>query len=343
MMTLSLARVLAVVLAICVKGAMFAKADDLPEGVDAQEVYIQQYVDSKLQNGNPDFEALEVFARELATKAAQHQVYENALTTFYSQIGLVSLNPEAAGQIERWMHLYPKSATPKLAEITGRYLMALGDLQLALYSSWTWHEEPGARGVLESSRSLLLATKNYTAEDPYWYVLMAEITIALRRDISELDSLVEEGLKKHPANFALVSAATAGHLTKWQGSAESLEIFAQNVLALSPPSDGLANYARIYGVALRSQYGALLFNLAKPDWQKVMSGTRDLIARHPDEAHINQAAVLACVGGNRSLTREALEHPKFAHSDVHWYDIGTEYAPYEICRQWAQNTQPVEK
>lgn len=67
----------------------------------------------------------------------------------------------------------------------------------------------------------------------------------------------------------------------------------------------------------------------------LMTSTRDLLKQAPSDAHLNDAAVMACAGGNRALTREALQHANFRYSDVYWYNIGTSWHPYEICRKWA--------
>lgn len=66
-----------------------------------------------------------------------------------------------------------------------------------------------------------------------------------------------------------------------------------------------------------------------------MTGVRDLLARQPTNDHVNQGAVLACLRGDRVLTKEILISPHFEYSDVFWHQIGPEVKVYPICRQWA--------
>lgn len=329
-----------VVLAVLVPLPAFAANEEaFPRTSEGQEQFIQMYVDRAYgMNAAPDYEALEDFYRDLKEKVANHQAYERAPGTFVEAIAMSSLGQEGAANLARWREKRPTSPTPALASILGRLKMVSSDLGLSLGSNWVWHPVPDAAHEFEGVRTELLNIRRFASEDPQWHVLMAITTIALKRDLKELHNLVDDGLARHPANFELVQVAAAGHLSKWQGNAEGLERWAQHVLTLSPPTDGMANYARIYKVAMRAQYGALLFDLAKPNWKTLMGAIRDLISRHPNDEHLNDAAVLACIGGNRALTREALVHANYQYADVYWYDIGTEYHPYEICRSWAGDT-----
>lgn len=305
-----------------------------------QENDIARTVHFAIRKADPDFEALENFARELRAKVASQEAYESALGYFYGFIGLDTIDTEGKAILIKWKQKYPTSPTPVLAILAQSLYDHIEDFYYALGINWVWHEPPGARAAFESVRTELLKVKPFAADDPYWYQLMAKAIIALRRDKAELDEIVEEGMKRHPGNYGLIVTAAAGHLSKWGGSAESLENFAQRVLALSSHADGLANYARVYNVALRAQYGALLFDVAKPNWQLLMSSVRDLMARSPSDVHLNVAAVLACAGGNRDLTRTALMHADFVYNSDSWAEIGTTYHPYEFCRQWAGEELP---
>jgi len=277
------------------------------------------------------------------TGLLHHPLGHDPIGQFYNTLAMQSIGPEGAAKLARWRQKDPTSPTPVLASINSRLTMNISDLGLALGSSWIWHPESLAQGEIENARSELESVRGFASADPYWYVLRAIVMIAQRRSLSELDDLVDDGLSRHPSNFELVITAAAGHLSKWQGDADILEKWAQHILKISPTADGSSNYARIYSVALRAQYGAALFDIAKPDWQMLMTSVRDLISRHPNDAHLNDAAVLGCVGGNRRLTKEALQHANFTYSDVYWYDIGTEYHPYKICRAWAGQPAVEEK
>jgi len=316
-------------------GPCRAGEDVFPTMSYDQEAYIQRYVDTRILAQQPPFDEIEAFAKDLRGKVETHQAFEGALDTYYAYLSFHATSTLVQPAIARWQQKNPTSPLPALVALKGRFINSMNDFALALGSNWIWHEPPQARGEIQGVHDELLAIKSYASADPYWYVLMAETIIALRRDRAELDQVVEEGLKKHPKNYELILTATAGYLSKWGGNSEALERFAQNVLALSTPEDGVANYARIYKVAFKAQYGVLMFDLAKADWQLLMTSTRELLKQAPSDAHLNDAAVMACAGGNRALTREALQHANFRYSDVYWYNIGTSWHPYEICRKWA--------
>jgi hypothetical protein len=318
--------------------AAWAAEQEFPKDAGAQEMVIRQFVINHLLSTPADFDKLEEFARDLRGKIERREANENAIGTYYFELGLHAVTMAGQQKVVQWRQRMPASPTPALVTVAGRFSMAINDFFLATGSNWVWHELPQSRPEIEGARKDLLAIKSFATEDPYWYVLMAYTSIALRNDRAELDALVEEGLKSNPKNYALIEAATAGYLSKWGGDADALERHAQRVLAWSAPDDGAANYARIYDIALRAQYGVLMFDYAKPDWKVLMAGVRDLVKQDPSPSDLNRAAVLACAGGNRNLTRETLLHANFVYSDAYWYNIGTRKAPdrpYGLCRQWA--------
>jgi hypothetical protein len=315
--------------------AKLCAAEAFPKEATQQAAYIQRFVEPRLLEERPKIDDLEAFARELRKKVESHQTYERALGTYYWYLGFHAGGTFVKPKVTMWQQSRPTSPTPALVAINSRVVMAMGDLMLAISGSFVWHEPPQARSEFEAIRRELLSVKSYASEDPFWYVLMAQTLIALRLDRAEMDKLVDEGLRKNPKNYELILTATAAHLSKWGGDAESLERYAQRVLALSAPDDGVSNYARIYNVALRAQYGVMLFDLSKADWNLLMSASRELAEKASLDSIIADTAVLACAGGNRALTREMLRHPNFTYNDASWYNIGTSWHPYKICREWA--------
>lgn len=333
-MRLSFAAGVATLLIVWCVPALSAQGS-FPVDTSGQESYIQRYAETNLWAKQPPFEKMEAFAKELRAKIESHQAYERAMSTYYGYLGIHAATTVGQPIVARWMQRSPTSPVPVLASLTGRFYNAANDFELAIGSNWIWHEPPQARIEMQAIRDELLKVKSYASADPYWYVLMAKTTIALRLGRAEVDTLVDEGLNKYPKNYDLILTAAAAYLSKWGGSAEALEGFAQKVLAYSAPDDGVANYARVYDVALRGQYGVLMFDLSKVDWQLLMKSTREILQKAPTEDHLNAAGVLACAGGNRELTREVLLHDNFRYSDVYWYNVGTSMHPYKICRNWA--------
>ncbi len=322
-------------LTVLLLGASHAGAEEFPSVPADQESYIQRFIDERFWNPSERFDEFEEFARDLRSKVQSRKAFERALGNFYGVLGMYATSTQGEAILVRWRQKYPTSPVPVLISISGRLSSGMNDFVLAIASNWVWHEPPRAGEVMEDVRKDLLSVKDYASEDPYWYVLMANALIMLRKDRAEIQALVDEGLRKHPKNYELMMTGAAAFLGKWGGDGDAFETYAQRVLALSAPDDGVANYALLYDVAMRAQYGTTLFDLSKVNWQLLMSAERQLVSQAPTDAHISDAAVMACIGGNRRLARDMLQHANFRYYDVYWYDIGTKVHPYKICRDWA--------
>lgn len=147
--------------------------------------------------------------------------------------------------------------------------------------------------------------------------------------------LIYDGLQKHPKNRTLILTGTNAFLSKWSMDTKGLHDFANHVAEISPPEDQAANFARVYIVALKAQYGAQFFKLVTVDWDRLMASVRELIHKEPSRLNLNNAAIVACLGGNRSLTRDILINPAFTYSDFMWFNLGTSDDAYPYCRNWA--------
>lgn len=298
---------------------------------------VRYFVLEKWSARTQDINGLEAFARELVDKSAKYRAPEGALDGFYGHLALMTYLPEQRALMQQWRTDHPASSVPVLAPLVGREMASSGEFRLTLSTLKTWDRPAPAVRDLAKVRSDLLEAKPLAANDPYWYTFMALLDVALKRDPSEIRALVEEGLKQNPNNYELVVMASNRFLAKWSGEAGDLDKFAVEMSDRFKDREGFAMYARIYAQAQAAQYGSQLFKISKVDWTRLMAGIRDLVARYPDAAHQNQGALLACLGGNRALTREIMGQRTFSKDPAVWYqlNINQTWDAYSICRTWA--------
>lgn len=289
-------------------------------------------------NGSPSYDEFERYIAEARRRTANYELDETIELQIFELFGF---NANASGNTPRlteWQRALPRSALPVLAPLSGRLQMTTQGLVPTFATLAAWHPAPEQVAEVRRIKAALLSVKPTASADPYWYTLMAQLLIAERAPTSEVEALVDEGLAKHPSNIALAVVASNHFLDKWSGSSDAFEDFAARMADRFADRDGQAMYARIYAQAMQAQYAGQLFEMSKLDWQRLMTGLRDLVARRPSMEHLNQAAVMACLGGNRELTRNLLVDSRFLYHDAFWYQIKKALDgddAYSLCRHWA--------
>lgn len=292
----------------------------------------------EFQKDAPDFEAVAEFARRIVGEIGRHETDEDTLAHFYHQLGIVSLPRIGQLNAERWRDKDPTATIPVLAPMSGILAHLAGNLRQSLHQRVTWQATTDMRQNVKSLRGDLLARKHSLSHDPYWYILMVETMLGTGASAEEVAAVTEEGLARHPDNFELVTTATNRFLPKWGGDAEALEAWAAKMSDKFQAREGEAMYARIYWQALRAHYGETLFKTSKVDWSRLMQGLRDLITRQPSHEQLTRASMMACLGGNRALTREAMIHPKAGRDERYWISLNIPGGAYMPCRYWAAQT-----
>ncbi len=252
-------------------------------------------------------------------------VYQEALTVERS------LLPVFRGfELDAWQAASPTSAQPLIANAQARIDRAAGDLRVAFFrSNATEGHSPNVTELADVSR-YLHANKAVMAEDPTWHNLLVELAIYRGAPEAEVKALVSEGLAAFPENIQLAVEASAHYLPKWSGDPSRLRAYATWVLSLPQMSQRVDIYPRIYAHALYRQYQLTLFKLVDKDWGNIRQGIRYMLATYPAIANKNTSALLACMAGDRDLTREVLLEPSFKLEPALWLD---KEAP-ALCGQW---------
>lgn len=310
-------------------------AQNAPAGDTFNIEHATRATRQQIQSEVPDFTGLDDLPADIQRRIATHDLDEDALWEFYKDIAPATHTGFGSMNVVSWMERQPTARLPLLATLTAQVPIFGGNLRTTFWSPARWVENRETRPQLQSMRSHLQDAGETASRDPQWYLLMAELLMANRASHEEMTKLVREGVEADPSNFQLAIIAANYFLPKWGSSAETFEAWARTVAEAYPIAERNAMYARLYWQAFRAEYLGQLFHLSRVDWNHLMLGLRDLLALHPSEAHLNQALVLACLGGNREFSREVLLHPRFAYSDRYWYQLKAKGGAYQPCRRWA--------
>ncbi len=239
---------------------------------------------------------------------------------------------------ENWQRAYPQSPVPIVAKASNMLTVDAEQLRAGLLLPGNQIEESTADPAkLERIRQYLITNKPTGSRDPYWYNLMVEISLFLGTSEDEIKSLVQEGLEKFPGNIGLPVLASNRFASRWGGKTGDLFHFAtwaQDLPAMRKRPD---LYPRIYAQAMRSQYGLTLYQLVKVDWATMRSGIRALSQFSSTDNH-NIGGALACLRGDRRLTRDMISSANFRPNYAIWPDPDA----YNICAGWAMQLGPHE-
>jgi len=326
-------RVLVALLLLVLCGAIavwFASDPDDDETVSGR---IQDTIQQGLQL-RIDIDRLEAFTAWMRGGPGRFKSGQLYATEFYQEIVpyVHSNSPYHREALDRWKARFPKSPTPHLLQAASQAYLAGANEMLALLSDFPREPSERSEADLEVARRYLLTHKDVASSDPYYWVLLVEISTLLGRDADEILEIIDEGLRNEPRNFDLVEVGAHYFSPKWHGDAERLEAFATSMSERFLPVDGPGVYARIYWQALRTQYKLGLFKLARISWQRMNAAIIGLRARYPTEAHDNIGALLACLAGDKVLTGSILRSAGFRLQDHLWQNRNA----FDLCDRWSK-------
>ena len=235
-----------------------------------------------------------------------------------------------------WARKSPQSALPRLIYASTRLSQAAEMKRASIYVPTADQYAPADMEVIAATRKYLLLNKDVAAKSGYWYNLMIEIAILEGSTADDVKGIVGEGLAAFPDNVQLAVLGSTYFLPKWHGSAEALEDYAIWVSDRVELKDRQDVYAQIYAKAIKNHYGLTLFKFATKNWSRMKPSIRKLVANYPGEKNSNMAAVLACLGGDRELTRElVIRREVVQSSNAYWMDKDA----YNLCFNWAVTSQ----
>jgi hypothetical protein len=205
---------------------------------------------------------------------------------------------------ESWRKAFPNSVAAPifLAEIH-------------LQRAWTYRGEGYASTVRDWDKVKAYAAKAHTAlvqggpavrSNPEWYSVMFRVLDLYRSEPGEFQTLLQEGMTKHPNYHGLYFSASRSLQPKWGGSEEAIEALASEGTARSSKTEGKAMYARVYWNLDQSVYEGTIFKRSKADWVKMRAGFEDIVAKSPEAWNINSYAYFACLAGDKATLAKLL-------------------------------------
>lgn len=257
---------------------------------------------------------------------------ELAVTAFYEEVQKYTLAGEGVQeQFDKAAEENPASKSIRLLALSVALTNAAEPSRVPLLVSV--REDPIAPdpATIAKLRSDLLAVKSIAASEPYWFNLMAEVLIIQKASEEDVRAVVKEGLEAFPQNTRLAVLGSNRFLPRWGGDASRLERYARFVSELPAMRDRKDIYARIYWNALKLQYRLTLFKVAGKEWGLMEPSLESLVKSYPTLEHLNAAALMACLGGDRAMTRAILRNKKFTPAQRFWQDKDA----MELCYGWA--------
>lgn len=258
---------------------------------------------------------------------------ELAVTWFYEAV----LKYVAEGEIT--LHLYESAAAAANPQSSSSRLLAMSVALTNMASAsrvplLVPNDDdvlPPDPAALAKLRKDMEASRSALSREPYWYNLMAEIMIIQRANPADVMAIVQQGLAAFPDNTRLVVLASNRFLPRWGGDAKRLADYFDWVSTLPALGNRPDMYARVYWNALSLQYKLTLFKVVEKDWARMEPALQKLVAAYPTTENVNIAALMACLGGDRAMTRAFLHHEMFKPYGQIWKDPDA----LPLCFSWA--------
>jgi hypothetical protein len=162
---------------------------------------------------------------------------------------------------------------------------------------------------LRRAEAYLKHEKAVAGTVPEYYLALMTIAKGLSKPRSDVDALLEECDRTHPAYYPVYFAVLDYLLPKWHGDAREIELFARAAVLRTQQKEGDSMYARIYWYAAQADFEDNLFWATNAQWELMKSGFDDVVARYPDQWNYQNYAHFACEAGDaRTLTRLLSRH-----------------------------------
>lgn len=242
-----------------------------------------------------------------------------------------------SARLADWQGQFPAQPTAHIAQAIALKSYAWSVRPRTIVQQASTGGEQKFLAALANARDLLDHDKAIASADPHYYVLRADIAIALGEAPDVVMAAVAEGRAKFPAYYALdfsgldYFAAGDGARAIGPDEARRIEAFASTAAAQAG-ADGDERYARLYWHAYAVFYGDDLFKRSEVNWPRMRTGMTSLVARYPDARNINAFARLACTAGDRETTRTLMaqlpERPVMT-------EVWQAKAAFAACRKWA--------
>ena len=215
---------------------------------------------------------------------------------------------EAPAAIEKrfagWKRLAPRSTLRPIAEAFAWQQRAWVSKGSRRYAELTSAERRAFDGLIARAADALREEPAAGARSPLWHTAAILTAGAQARPASDLDTLLEEAVRRFPAYVPLFAARMEFLLPEWGGDFAAVDRFVRTAMEGTRALEGRAMYAWLYLEIARRYAG--LFDRSLVSWPEMRTAFEDMVERHPDVWNRNVYATFACRARDAETTLRLL-------------------------------------
>jgi hypothetical protein len=240
---------------------------------------------------------------------------------FYSQLDSLT---------RQWATAHPDSTLAQAAYLRALYAHAWFVRGDGFSNTVTPQAMEEFRRYLRMALEHLARTERVALSDTTTHFYLVMITRSMGQPFETQWAVLQDALRRNPAEEGLYWELVWSTLPKWGGNAEQLERLAREAASHAAEGRKREMYARIYMTA-GFEYGAGLFKETQADWAKIKPGLVDMVTRFPDPENLNRLGYIACLAQDKQTTAEYIDRIGDKPLLAEWYST---YAP---CKRWSQS------
>lgn len=223
-------------------------------------------------------------------------------------------------RLEEWEKQFPHSPAPQIAKAQLIYGFAQ-----SLRGEENNDVAPGYSYMpylaeLRKAEGILMSNREMASNEPEWYALLGQIMLELNSKRTEIDSIILDGINRHPEYMELYDLALKFLLPKWQENLSQINELASSG-QMNSEDMGSEIYARVYWKL--SQYAPeknIFFSANHEslneyelngyqillDWSVMRQGIEQIVKKYPSEDNLNHMALMACLARDKDLTKNII-------------------------------------
>jgi rhomboid protease GluP len=217
-----------------------------------------------------------------------------------------------------WRRQYPGSAVPDLLESNLYQELAWAARGSGFAKSVRAQDWALFRYRIHLAQAILDAVAPRASGHPYWYTMSINVGLDGTTPVESLRATFDEGARRFPEYLPMYGAMLRVLMPRWQGSAEAVADFIEEVSRFRDDS----TYARLYAIyaSLEGDQGNVFDGPV--DWERMREGLRQLQARYPESDFVlNQFAYLACRQGDTATYTMLRERMGERPSSTAWSEV----------------------
>jgi membrane associated rhomboid family serine protease len=187
-------------------------------------------------------------------------------------------------------------------------------IEAMLFEDWAWTVRGhGYAKEVSAQAWALFAFRNEMAaaslegiapralDNPLWQTTSMSVGQDRDQGREKLRSLMDDGIRRTPDNFALYSHMLRSLMPRWGGSAEEVRTFIDEITTRESAAEQATLYTRLFwSYAELERDDVNIFKDTGADWPRMKAGFQELMAHHPRSDYVlNAYARFACLAGDQ--------------------------------------------